>query len=592
MVASPLRWILVEPDPRAVTALVDTLGLDPLLARLLVNRGHATPEAAQAFLAPSLRDLPDPMTMADAQTGADCIAQVIQRGGRICIYGDYDVDGISASALLHEFFLLLGVETRVFLPDRFRDGYGLNGDRLRELADEGVDLFIAVDCGSRSVDEIAAVRARGIEFVVCDHHALGPEHPPATAFLNPHRLDCRYPDKHLSAVGVALVLAQATRRALQLRGTNTERIDLKGLLEFAALGTIADMVQLRGVNRILSWHGLRLLGTSTRPGIQALAAQAGPREGARADRVGFDLGPRINAAGRVADAHTAFRLLTTRLTDEATTLAARIEVENNQRRTLQAHVVQAALLRAETQVGREDAIVVADVDWHQGVVGIAASKLKDALGVPVFVLAVDPDGMARGSGRSVVGYDLVEGLRACCGDGLAERYGGHAFAAGVTIRADRIEAFRERLCRHVAEVLPADQRGEVVPIDAPVVPGEVSVQTVDQIEQLEPFGKGNRRPHFLLRDVQVAEFQIVGKQRDWVRGKVVVAAGRQALWARETLPFFGPLRVLEGLQRGDRFDGVIKLERNSFQGKSTLQATVEAVLPPGTPIDTQSASPK
>ena len=587
--SSARNWVLLQPAATALAAL-ERGGHAPLLARLLSNRGIDTPDAAAAFLTPPLRDLPDPDLMADCAKAAACVTAAILRGDRICIYGDYDVDGISAAALLHTFFALVGHPVQVFLPDRFRDGYGLHEARLLELADAGAQLFISVDCGTTAVREIAAVRARGIDFIVCDHHALGPQLPDATAILNPRRPDCQYPDKFLCAVGVALVLAQGIRRELERQGWQPPggtRLDLKSLLEFAALGTIADMVPLRHVNRTLAWHGLRMLGTSKRAGIVALAAQGGP-QGHGADRVGFHLGPRINAAGRVADARTAFQLLTTGDAVEARTLADRIEVENNRRKTLQAEVTVAALHLAAGQPGREDAIVVADATWHQGVVGIVAARVKDVHGVPAFVLAVGEDGIARGSGRSVPGYDLTVGLHACCGDGLAERYGGHAFAAGISIRADRLDTFRERLVRHVAETLPRADRGRELLLDAELELASLQMAILEPIERLEPFGKGNHRPQFLLRGVEIADLQTVGKTQEWVRCKLL-EPGDTPAWARLAVAAFGPVAAFEGWKRGDRVDAVVRLERNSHNGKQSLQATVEALAPVGGVIGTRAA---
>ena len=576
--ATPLvRWLLLQPAEASVAHLIQHAKLDPLVARLLVGRGVTTAAEALAFLTPPLRSLPDPHLMADAEKAAACIVEAIQRGTKICIYGDYDVDGVSAAALLHGLFARLGHPAQVFLPDRIRDGYGLHMQRLSELADAGVELFIAVDCGTTAVAEIAMLRARGLQFIVCDHHTLGPELPDATALLNPQRPDCHYPDKHLCAVGVALVLAMALRRAL---GPAGQAIDLKDLLEFAALGTIADVVPLRGVNRTLAWHGLRHLGHSKRAGIQALAAQAGPQQGVGADRVGFHLGPRINAAGRVADARTAFQLLTTADPAEAQELAVRIETENNRRRTIQGDVVRAAVEQAKTQEGREHAVVVAGKDWHPGVVGIVASRLKDEFAVPAFVFGIDEDGLARGSGRSIAGYDLTEGLRACCGDGLAERFGGHAFAAGVTLKEANVQAFRERLVRHVAGVLPPEARHRDVLIDLELPITELSFDVLERIDLLEPFGKGNARPTILLRGVELAEMQVVGQGRDWVRGKLA-EPGRQAVWARANIAIFGALAVFGEFQRGDRVDAVVRLERNAFQGRVSLQATVEGLRAAG-----------
>ncbi len=565
-----------EPDDAQVAALIAS-GVPPLLARILVLRGIHTPELASKFLQPQLADLPDPTLMTGVMAAARLVADALQAGDKICVYGDYDVDGISAAALLDDLFRRLGHTVRVFLPDRFRDGYGLHYDRLQELCDEGVALFISVDCGTTSVREIQAVRDRGRHFIVCDHHALGPVRPNASVLLNPQQPECTYPDKSLSAVGVAMVLAQALRRELHSRGVG-KPVELKSLIELSALGTIADMSPMRGVNRILCWHGLRLLGQSQRPGVQTLAARNTKIAMVSADRVGFHLAPPINAAGRMADPQTAFELLTTQNPARALELAELIDLENNRRKDAQALATVAALAQARVQEGNAHGVVVAHADWHQGVVGIVANKVKDELAAPTFVLAICPDGMARGSGRSISGYDLVDGLRAIHAEGLFERFGGHAMAAGVTLAADRVDTFRTRLQAHVAATLPLERRDRAIRIDATLTIAELELSIVDLLDQLEPCGKGNERPQFLLRGVEVHRPKFVGKDQDWCKTSLL-AAGNQPAWARQGVDAFCARSVMEGFGDGARVDAVVRLERNAFNGRVSLQATLIALLP-------------
>ncbi len=565
-----------EPDDAQVAALIDS-GVPPLLARILVLRGVQTPELAKKFLQPQLADLPDPTLMTGVMAAARLVADALLAGDKICVYGDYDVDGISAAALLDDLFRRLGHTVRVFLPDRFRDGYGLHYDRLQELCDEGVALFISVDCGTTSVREIQAVRDRDRHFIICDHHALGPVRPNASVLLNPQQPECTYPDKSLSAVGVAMVLAQALRRELHSRGIG-KPVELKSLIELSALGTIADMSPMHGVNRILCWHGLRLLGQSQRPGVQTLAARNTKIAMVSADRVGFHLAPPINAAGRMADPQTAFELLTTQNPARALELAELIDLENNRRKDAQALATVAALAQARIQEGNTHGVVVAHADWHQGVVGIVANKVKDELAVPTFVLAICADGMARGSGRSISGYDLVDGLRAIHADGLFERFGGHAMAAGVTLAADRVDTFRTRLQAHVAETLPLARRDRAIRIDATLTIAELELSIVDLLDQLEPCGKGNERPQFLLRGVEVHRPKFVGKDQDWCKTSLL-ASGNQPAWARQGVDAFCARSVMEGFGDGARVDAVVRLERNAYNGKVSLQATLIALLP-------------
>ena len=569
----PQPFEVLQADPGALAAL--TPPLHPLLGRLLALRGIADLPTAEAFLRPSLQTLPDPMQMADMGVAVRLVAEALAAHKVICIYGDYDADGISAAALLYELFAALGHPVRVFLPDRFRDGYGLHHARLQELCDEGVQLLISVDCGTTSVAEIGAVRARGCDFIVCDHHALGPTLPPANALLNPLRPDCRYADKSLSAVGIALVLAQALRRELAQRGRE-EKLALTSLIQLAALGTIADMAPMHGVNRILCWHGLRALGKSARPGIQALARRNPKVADISADRVGFHLAPHVNATGRMADPQTAFKLLTTLDPLEAAALAEQIDLDNNRRKEAQAQASGAALAAARAQAGREDAVVVAHADWHQGVVGIVANRLKDELRVPALVLAVCADGMARGSGRSIPGYDLVAGLHHVHDGGLLERFGGHAMAAGLTLRADRLETLRQRLQAHVAAVLPRTARDGTLRVDAELTVPELTLDLLDVLDELEPYGKGNERPHFLLRDVELHRPTVVGKNQDWCKA-TLLEPGPQPHWARKGVGLFSARALLTGFADSDRLDVIVRVERNAFRGRTEVQAGLVAV---------------
>lgn len=581
------RWQLIEPDAAAVAELVVALDLPPLVARILVNRGHAEVDSARRFLQPDLAILGDPYRMADAEAAAERLATAVIKREHVCIYGDYDVDGVSASALMHRFLSAVGAPPRVFLPDRFRDGYGLNQDRLVELCETGVQLFVAVDCGSNAHAAIAEVRRRGCDFIVCDHHQLGDTLPDVNALMNPRRTDCSYPDKGLSAVGVAMVLAQATRRKLSDKGYFTgAMVSLGGLLPFAALGTIADMVPLQGVNRALAWHGLRALGRSRDAGIVALAAKARLDGVTRADHVGFRLGPRINAAGRVADARTAFELLTTDNAEHANVLAERVELENNRRRVIQKQVAEQALAAAEAQPGNEHAVVIADPGWHAGVVGIVAARVKDRFAVPTFVLSIE-DGVARGSGRSIDGYDLVAGLRRVADagqSGLFARFGGHYFAAGVTLDVEHVDAFREALIADVAAELPVSERVRVLRVEAEVQVTDITLDLADQLDALEPFGRGNPRPLLLLSDVVVANKRLLGQEQAWARLRLVENNDRP-LWGRRGADVFSSAHDVAHLADGDGVSAVVRVGRNCWNGRTTVQLTPVAFGLPNAPIE-------
>ena len=395
---------------------------------------------------------------------------------------------------------------------------------------------------------IAAVRDRGLDFIVVDHHLLGAELPDATALLNPRRPDCDYPQGELCAAGVATVLVQGLRRALVSQGTFTRQTvpGFVDLLQLTGLGTIADMVPLHGLNRTFAWHGLNQLTRSQRPGVLALAEQARVQGKLGSDHVGFALAPRINAAGRISDARTAFELLTTERRDQADELARQIDLENNKRRGLQRQAEEQALVISEEQPGREHAVVVADESWHSGVVGIVASRVKDRHHVPTFVLSVDGD-VARGSGRSIPGYDLVAGLDAiqeASGGALLSRYGGHYFAAGVTLPVASVPTFREALIAHVSANLPTEARVPELLIDAALGVDEASLELVDEMQALEPFGKGNRKPLFLMRGVTLASVRFVGAEKKWMQADLVDADSDRPLWSRPRVRAFGARDLL------------------------------------------------
>lgn len=583
------RWVILTPDDAVVDRLAATLNVPPLVARVLVNRGLDSEESARSWMAPSLATLPDPYLMADAECAAERVAAAIVTSERICIYGDYDVDGISASALLYTFLSDLGVKARVFLPDRFRDGYGLNAARLAELCDDGVDLFISVDCGSNAAGPIGDVVTRGADFVVCDHHQLGDDLPPAHAVMNPRRLDCNYPDKTLSAVGVALVLAQAVRRKLAAKQRFAGKPPaLAPLLQFAALGTIADVVPLKDVNRLIVWHGLKRLSRSRAPGVVALRQRTNLKRVGRADHVGFVLGPRINAAGRVADAHTAFELLTTADHDKAKALAERVDLENTRRRAIQNDVELEALAAAAHQEHNEQAVVVAQEGWHAGVVGIVAARVRESMGSPTFVLSIEGD-VARGSGRSIGGYDLVAGLRAVDDGTMFTRYGGHHYAAGVTLPAENVDRFRAALIEHVRATVSAADRVETLRIDAEVDVRAIDLPIIDALDELEPYGRGNPRPKFLLRAVTVADKRLLGDGK-WARIRLV-EGGDRPLWARRGVAVFTSAAMLEGLVDGDVVSAVVQLQRNTFRGETTPQLRPLAFGPPDPVLEAVSQAP-
>ena len=499
----PTVWDHPAVDESQVTALTTPLGLNRVIARLLVLRGISSPEAAVRFLNPSLDQLHDPFLVTDLSVGVDRLLAAIESGERIAIHGDYDVDGVTSTVMLRRVVSLLGGDVIHYIPERLTDGYGLQPEGIDRLKAMGIQVVVSVDCGIRSL--AAAVRARevGIDLVITDHHEPDSALPPALAVINPRRSDCTYPDKDLAGVGVAFKVVQA----LCARTGHTRWIP--SFLKLAALGTVADLVPLRGENRVLARLGLDQLtrGKHT-AGLQALidaCGLGGKKIGSY--EVGFMLAPRVNAAGRMATPDLATRLLLAvdeSQAAEARQLAERLDTENTRRREEEAEILKQArrAIVADPEIGAQNLLVVWGEGWHRGVIGIVASKLVDQFCRPTLVLSVDGD-VAHGSGRSIPGFDLLGALERC--HNLFERFGGHHQAAGVVIDAGRLPELRQRLADLANEQLGPDDLIPRLAIDAALPLSSISESFLEGLGALEPFGQGNRRPVFQADPVEIVD---------------------------------------------------------------------------------------
>jgi single-stranded-DNA-specific exonuclease len=505
------RWIEAGGDGAGVAELARTLGLHPLAARVLAARGHADPAAARAFLEVPLTGLPDPFSMKGMAAAVARIAAALSRGERIATYGDYDVDGVTSTVLLSGFLRAAGGDVTCYTPHRLVEGYGLNTGAVEKLAARGVKLLISLDCGITGVEEVAAAAALGVETVVVDHHTVPVELPAAVAILNPHQPGCGYPSKELSAVGVTFVLLMALRKALREAGRFTpERPEpnLRAALDLVALGTVADVVPLTGANRILVRHGLLELAATRRPGLRALKRVAGIGEGAvTAGQVGFRLGPRINAAGRLDDAGRGVRLLSTADEGEASALAEELDRENQARQEIERRMLAEALDEAALAVRRgARGLVLARQGWHAGVVGIVAARVAERFHRPAVLIGLD-GAEGKGSGRSIEGFHLYDALAACRGHLL--RFGGHRHAAGVTIAADAVEPFRAAFEAHAAAALSPDDLLARCRIDGWVEEADLTPRAAEDLERLGPFGAGHPEPVFAFR-AQASRARTVG----------------------------------------------------------------------------------
>ena len=561
----PLRWVLTPaPDPDRVWELANTLSLPLPLAALLIQRGFAEPEAAKRFLRPSLSDLADPHSLAGMGEAVATIVETVRAGGTILVHGDYDVDGQCASALLTRTLRQAGAAVTTFLPHRLRDGYDFSTAGLNAAVDAKAALIITVDCGITASETVLAARAAGMKVIVTDHHLPGPELPAANAVINPQRADDRSSLKMLCGTGVAFKLVQALVPALSLPA----HLPLH-LLDYVALATVADLVPLVGENRILVKHGLKLLSDPRWPGLRSLLRVTGllGRE-IKASHLGFMLGPRLNAAGRVGDAADGLRLLLTDDEVEAERLAGRLEILNTERQALDQRILEEVLKQVEeSELDRTAAFVLAGEGWHPGVVGIVASRVVERFGRPTFIIALDGD-IGKGSGRSISRYDLHQALVGC-GD-LLERYGGHHMAAGLTILRTQLPRFQQRFHELALEQLNPEQLGPEQRVDLEVGVGDLSVGLERLCRYLEPCGMGNPGPVFGVRGVRFTERKRVGERH--LRGLMVRNESTIAAigfdWA-DRVPWLGD----------DPVDVAFRLECNEWQGRESLQARVVGISP-------------
>ncbi len=505
------RWLARDYDERATLALAQRYGLSDVIARCLNARGIGLDDAA-LFLDPKLRDLlPDPSSFKDMDKAATRFVQAIMRGESIAVFGDYDVDGATSSALLLRFVQALGVTLRLYVPDRLTEGYGPNAEAMRLLAKEGVTLVVCVDCGTTAYDALAAARGAGLEVIVLDHHTSEPSLPPALAVVNPNRLDESGAYGYLAAVGVTYLFVIAANRALRAAGfygTGRAEPDLLQWLDLVALGTVCDVVKLTGLNRGFVAQGLKIGGQRRNQGIAALAQMAGVKT-MDAYAAGFLLGPRINAGGRIGEATSGAKLLSTTDVDQASSLAEHLHALNTERREIEARV----LVEAEQMVLTENLPMafVASEQWHPGVIGIVASRLKDKFRHPALVIALEGD-LGKGSGRSIGSVDLGAQIIAARQAGLLINGGGHKMAAGFTVARDKVDALRDFLAERIGKQMLAEPLVPTLTLDGIVAGVALQPAFVRVIEKLGPFGTGNSEPRFALADCKIIRADIVGEK--------------------------------------------------------------------------------
>ena len=551
------QWQVAVPCPEGQRALEEA-GLPPLLAGLLAARGMTERSEVRRLLSPESEPIPDPMLLRDMDRAAARVRQALEQGELIAVYGDYDVDGITSTCLLTQFLTARGGRVIPYIPSRLGEGYGLNPEAVTALAGQGVGLIITVDCGITAVEETALAAGLGVDVVITDHHACKAELPPAAAVVDPHRPDCPYPFKGLAGVGVALMLALAAAAPEERNKVFNEFCDL------AAVGTVADVMPMTGANRAIVSLGLKRLDPPRRVGLAALLRCAGLADKpATSVSVGYTLAPRINASGRMGRAEVAVELFLTKDPARAEELAVLLCELNRERQGIESEIFQQCV-QSLTDRPQQDAIVLAGDRWHQGVVGIVASRLAEKYACPCFMICLE-GGMGKGSCRSWGDVNLFELLSSCAP--LLENFGGHALAAGFTVREENIPALAQALRRRVAEVRRGRELPSVLEVDMAVSPQHLTVEAVEALDLLEPCGTGNPRPVFLLQGAQVHTMSQVGRGRHL---KLRLESRGVPLDAI----YFSSQGAELGLTPGCRVDVVFYPQINDFRGRRDLQLQI------------------
>jgi single-stranded-DNA-specific exonuclease len=559
-------WQLHDEQPKAAW-LAQKLGVSRLMATLLCNRDIVSPDSAESFLSPRLANLRDPFLIKDMDKAVELIADGIAAGKEITIYGDYDADGLTATALMVDFLSKLNATVSFYIPHRLDEGYGLNETAVKAIAEGGTKILITVDCGISSPVEIALAQSLGLEVVVTDHHQIPGDFQPMCPTINPLRTDSSFPFRDLAGVGLAFYLAIAVRSYLRDNGyfSNGPEPDLRTCLDLVALGTVADIVPLVGENRILVKSGLAVLMEGSRPGIRALREVSGIRPGQviTTDDIAFRMAPRLNAMGRLGPASSAVRMLTTGSAAEAESIAKRMDYLNAQRQALESRITLESFERIE---GMEDlderkTFVLFDRKWHRGVVGIVASKIVEQYYRPTLILAVEGE-ILRGSGRSIEGFNLYEALSDL--KGLLIHFGGHHYAAGLSLYADKAQEFRERFEEIAKERMDEDFLTPRVEVDALLDLDALTPKLLNEIKLFMPYGCANPQPLFCAGPVEVVSSRVVGESH--LRLKV-----RQKGISLDCIAFrkagFHPLD-------GKSVEVLFHLGTNTWQGRESIQLTV------------------
>lgn len=562
------NWQLRESDEKKVTALSESLGISKITARVLINRNIHTEEVAKKFLNTTSAHVHDPFLLKDMDRACERIIAAIKTKQKITIYGDYDVDGSVSTALCLNFFRDIDFEVDFYIPHRLSEGYSLNKKALDKLIEQKTDLIITVDNGIMAHEAITHANHLGLTVIVTDHHQVGDTLPPAFAVINPQRPDCPYPFKGICGAGVTFKLILALRQRLREKGFFAQRPEpnLKNYLDLLAIPTVCDVVPLIDENRYFVKEGLKHLMRTKRPGLRALLEVSGIKNKITATDLGFRIGPRLNACGRLEDASLGVKLLIAQNFDEAKKSASLLDQLNTERKNIEAEITQTAHAKINTNP-EQKSLVVFDADWHLGVVGIVASRLVDRYFKPSFVLCRTEEGIIKGSGRSIPGVDLVKALQDC--RDVLTAFGGHEAAAGVTLTEENIPLFQKKFEEAIAKQIQNDNQQKKIWVDSPLTLTEINFKLLHELEQLEPFGMGNPKPVFVSEEVTVSNKRIVGNKH--VKLKLHQDQIEIAAIAFNKGEHFEKLQGKIGLLFG--------LDVNHFNGSDEIQMVVREFLP-------------
>jgi single-stranded-DNA-specific exonuclease len=575
-------WCARPAEMRVVQAIAQNHNLPEIVARVIVGRGIDI-ETAAAFLNPTLRDhLPDPSHFKDMDKACERIADAICNEEKVAVFGDYDVDGATSSAIFKRFFKSLGQDITVYIPDRMKEGYGPNAKALLELKDQGHHLVITVDCGIVSFEPLQAATDVGLDIIVVDHHQAEARLPAAVAVVNPNRLDEEPGFGQLAAIGVSFIVIVGINRELRKRGwykhQNISEPNIIEWLDLVALGTICDMVPLIGVNRVLVTQGLKIMAARKNIGLKALSDVSSIHEPPNTYHAGFLLGPRVNAGGRVGRAEAGSILLSTENEDEAENISKELHIYNAERQAIELMVYEDAFNQVQASIGpggdAPPVIIASNVGWHPGVIGIVAGRIKEHFNRPTIIIAIDDQGDGKGSGRSIMGVDLGAAITAARQAEILTAGGGHAMAAGLTLRAEHIAKFQEFITKRIQNKVDEAITSLTLKLDGVLNLSAVQTELVDLLDTVGPYGQGNAQPRFAFTDVYVTYADIVGKDHVKCTFKGGDGTVVKAMSFRSADKPLGQLLLNS---RGQRIKIAGTIRNNHWNGRTTAEIFIEDV---------------